>query len=234
MFTVDVKQYNNDTTTQNLLQINDLHWVLGCNYLGAINLTLGWFSNKRKFYHAVKQLLFYSMVKFPFIGECYNIRRPTSSWRLWYIRWYIQGLCSQLSESWHLGEEGGGQSLFKQSWSQGGHASSEDIKDAAEFDVSRGIRTAESEHPYILNECQLHGWHEKGVQSFVSRSKLCPPTPTSPMHGVTSHVQVKDPVCSVVTLLHGGSSCRYDSLYFNLRKCNIFVTKLSIYTWLNK
>ena len=57
-----------------------------------------------------------------------------------------------------------------------------------------------------------------------------PPTPTSPMHGVTSHVQVKDPVCSVVTLLHGGSSCRFDSLYFNLRKCNIFVTKLSIYT----
>ena len=41
---------------------------------------------------------------------------------------------------------------------------------------------------------------------------------------------VKDPVCSVVTLLHGGSSCRFDSLYFNLRKCNIFVTKLSIYT----
>ena len=55
-------------------------------------------------------------------------------------------------------------------------------------------------------------------------------TPTSPMHGVTSHVQVKYPVCSVVTLLHGGSSCRFDSLYFNLRKCNIFVTKLSIYT----
>ena len=24
------------------------------------------------------------------------------------------------------------------------------------------------------------------------------PTPTSPMHGVTSHVQVKDPVCIVV------------------------------------
>ena len=43
------------------------------------------------------------------------------------------------------------------------------------------------------------------------------PTPTFPMHGVTSHVQVKDPVCSVVTLLHGGSSCRFDSLYFNLR-----------------
>ena len=57
-----------------------------------------------------------------------------------------------------------------------------------------------------------------------------PPTPTSPMHGVTSHVQVKDPVCSVVTLLHGGLSCRFDSLYFNLRKCNIFVTKLRIYT----
>ena len=56
------------------------------------------------------------------------------------------------------------------------------------------------------------------------------PTPTSPMHGVTSHVQVEDSVCSVVTLLHGGSSCRFDSLYFNLRKCNIFVTKLSIYT----
>ena len=56
------------------------------------------------------------------------------------------------------------------------------------------------------------------------------PTPASPMHGETSHVQVKDPVCSVVTLLHGGSSCRFDSLYFNFRKCNIFVTKLSIYT----
>ena len=107
MFTVDVKQqYNNNTTTQSLLQINDLHWVLGCNYLGAINLTLGWFSNKRKFYHAVKQSLFYSMVKFPFIGECYNIRRPTSRWRLWYISWYIHGLCSQLSKSWHLGKGG--------------------------------------------------------------------------------------------------------------------------------
>ena len=23
--------------------------------------------------------------------------------------------------------------------------------------LSRGIRTSESEHPYILNECQLHG-----------------------------------------------------------------------------
>ena len=32
------------------------------------------------------------------------------------------------------------------------------------------------------------------------------PAPTSPMHGETSHVQVKDPVCSVVTLMHGGSS----------------------------
>ena len=60
------------------------------------------------------------------------------------------------------------------------------------------------------------------------------PTPTPHKLGVTSHVQVKDPVCSVVTLLHGGSSCRFDSLYFNLRKCNIFVTKLSIYTCLNK
>ena len=39
---------------------------------------------------------------------------------------------------------------------QGGHASSEDTKDA-ESDLSRGIRTSESEHPYILNECQLHG-----------------------------------------------------------------------------
>ena len=37
------------------------------------------------------------------------------------------------------------------------------------------------------------------------------PIPTSPMHGVTSHVQVKDPICSVVTLLHEGSSCRFDS-----------------------
>ena len=53
------------------------------------------------------------------------------------------------------------------------------------------------------------------------------PTHTSPMHGETSYVQVKDPVCSLVTLLHGGSSCRFDSLYFNLRKCNIFVTKVT-------
>ena len=37
---------------------------------------------------------------------------------------------------------GGWQSLFKQSWSQGGHDSSEDIKDA-EFDLSRGIKTIE-------------------------------------------------------------------------------------------
>ena len=44
------------------------------------------------------------------------------------------------------------------------------------------------------------------------------PTPTSHMHGETSHVQVKDPVCSVVTLMHGGSSCRFDSLYFYLKK----------------
>ena len=49
------------------------------------------------------------------------------------------------------------------------------------------------------------------------------PTPTSPMHGETSHLQVKDPVCSVVTLMHGGSSCGFDSLYFHLKKCNIFV-----------
>ena len=60
------------------------------------------------------------------------------------------------------------------------------------------------------------------------------PTHISPMHGETSHVQVKDPVCSIVTctLLHGGSSCRFDSLYFNSRKCNIFVTKVSIYMYI--
>ena len=60
------------------------------------------------------------------------------------------------------------------------------------------------------------------------------PTPTSPMHGETSHVQVKDPVCSVVTLMHGGSSCRFDSLYFYLKKCNIFVTKVSIYMYIHR
>ena len=49
-----------------------------------------------------------------------------------------------------------------------------------------------------------------------------PLAPTSPVHGETSHVQVKDKVCSVVTLLHRGSSCRSDSLYLNLKKCNIF------------
>ena len=59
------------------------------------------------------------------------------------------------------------------------------------------------------------------------------PTRTSPMHGETSHVQVKDPVCSVITLLHGGSSCKFDSLHFNLRKCNIFVTKASIYMYIH-
>ena len=58
------------------------------------------------------------------------------------------------------------------------------------------------------------------------------PNPTSHMHGETSHVQVKDPLSSVVTLLHGGSSCRFDSFYFNLRKCNIFVTKVSIYMYI--
>ena len=59
------------------------------------------------------------------------------------------------------------------------------------------------------------------------------PNPTFPMHGETPHVQVKDPVCSIVTLLHGGSSCRFDSLYFNLRKCNIFVTKVIIYMYMH-
>ena len=60
-----------------------------------------------------------------------------------------------------------------------------------------------------------------------------PPTPTSPMHGETSHMQVKDPVCGVVSLLLGGSSCRFDFLYFNLRKYNIFVTKVSIYRYIH-
>ena len=50
---------------------------------------------------------------------------------------------------------GGGAEFVQTILSQGGHASSEDTKDA-EFDLSRGIRTSESEHPYILNECQLH------------------------------------------------------------------------------
>ena len=59
------------------------------------------------------------------------------------------------------------------------------------------------------------------------------PTHSSPMHGETSHVQIKDPVRSLVTLLHGGSSCRFDSLYFNLRKCNIFVTEVSIYLYIH-
>ena len=59
------------------------------------------------------------------------------------------------------------------------------------------------------------------------------PTPTSPMHGETSHLQVKDPVCSVVTLMHRGSSCGFDSLYFYLKKCNIFVTKVSIYMYIH-
>ena len=122
---------------------------------------------------------------------------------------------------------GGGQSLFKQSRSQGGHASSEDAKDA-EFDLSRGIRTSQSEHPYILKVSCMDDM--KKVYNPLYLIVNYAPTPTSPMHGVTSHVQVKDPICSVVTLLHGGSSCRFDSLYFNLRKCNIFVTKLSIYT----
>ena len=72
----------------------------------------------------------------------------------------------------------------------------------------------------------------KNVLSFVCGGKLCP-HPTFPMHGETSHVQVIYPVCSVVTLLHGGSSCRFDSLYFNLRKCNIFVTKVSIYMYIH-
>ena len=40
-------------------------------------------------------------------------------------------------------------------------------------------------------------------------------------------------VCSVVTLLHGGSSCRFDSLYLNLRTCNIFVTKVGIYMYIH-
>ena len=59
------------------------------------------------------------------------------------------------------------------------------------------------------------------------------PTPTFPMHGETSHVKVKDPIRSEVTLLHGGLSCRFDSLYFNLRKYNIFVTKVIIYMYIH-
>ena len=59
------------------------------------------------------------------------------------------------------------------------------------------------------------------------------PHPHFPMHGETSHMQVKDPDFGVVTLLHGGSSCRFDSLYFNLRKCNIFVTKVIIYMYIH-
>ena len=59
------------------------------------------------------------------------------------------------------------------------------------------------------------------------------PTPTPPMHGETSDVQVKDPVCSVVALMHGGSSCRFDSLYFYWKKCNNFVTKVSIYMYIH-
>ena len=60
-----------------------------------------------------------------------------------------------------------------------------------------------------------------------------PSTPTSPMRGETFHLQVKDPVCSVVTLLHEGLSCRFDSLYFDLRKCNSFVTKVGIYMYIH-
>ena len=71
---------------------------------------------------------------------------------------------------------GGGQSLFKQSCSQGGHASSEDTKDP-DFDLSRGIRTSESEHPLYLMNVSCMDDMKKGVQSFVSRSKLCPPPP---------------------------------------------------------
>ena len=50
---------------------------------------------------------------------------------------------------------------------------------------------------------------------------------------LTSDVQVKNPACSVVALMHGGSSCRFDSLYFYLKKCNIFVTKVSIYMYIH-
>ena len=54
------------------------------------------------------------------------------------------------------GRGGGGQTLFKQSLSQGEHDSSEDPK-GAELDLLRGIRISVPEHTYILNECQLHG-----------------------------------------------------------------------------
>ena len=142
-------------------------------YLGAINLTLGWLSNKRKFYHAVKQSLFYSMVKFPFIGECYNIRRPTSRWRLRHISWYIQGLCSQLSQSWHLGKGGGGgRACSNNPDHKVGMLAQRILKMPSS--IFLGLLELQSEHPYILNECQLHGWHEKGVLSFVSGGKLCP------------------------------------------------------------
>ena len=59
------------------------------------------------------------------------------------------------------------------------------------------------------------------------------PPPPLPLCMERSHLQVKDPVCSVVTLMHGGSSCGFDSLYFYLKKCNIFVTKVSIYMYIH-
>ena len=160
-------------------------------YLGAINLILGWFSNKRKFYHAVKQSLFYSMVKFPFIGECYNIICPTSRWRLRYISWYIQGLCSQLSESWHLGEGGGGQNSNNPDHKVGMLAQSI-LKMPSS--ISLGVLELQSPNilTYLMNVSCMDDMKKVYCPLYLVVNYAL--TPTSPMHGETSHVQVKDPV----------------------------------------
>ena len=57
--------------------------------------------------------------------------------------------------------------------------------------------------------------------------------PPPPLPLCTERHPVKDPVCSVVTLMHEGSACGFDSVYFYLKKCNIFVTKVSIYMYIH-
>ena len=66
---------------------------------------------------------------------------------------------------------------------------------------------------YLMNVSCMDDMKKVNCPLYMVVIYAPPPTiPTSPMHGETSHVQVKDRVCSIVTLLHGCSSCIFDAL----------------------
>ena len=152
-------------------------------YMGVINLTLGWL------------WLFYSMVKFPFIGECYNIRRPGNCKRLRYISWYIQG---QLSESWQWG---GGRLCSNNPDHKMGMIAQRILKVPSLISLGPLEFQCLNILTYLMNVSSMDD--TKTVYCPLDLVVNYAPTPNFPIHGETSHVQVKDPVCSVVTLLHG-------------------------------